>query len=108
MIVFRPHRETLKEAMKEVKCFDTEDELKEYICKEWQDMFGKNVISKKDVIIQDEAISDKRIGWIDSRYVCIKRFGKTKYKHPAPIGMCATKIDDYITLKNLVWGDLYR
>lgn len=90
MIIYRPHRGNLTEAMKEAKEFYNEQEMKEYIVQEWNGCFSIN-----DIVIVNENISDDRIGWEDTRYVCTKRFGNQDnialYGYPQCIGMCATK-----------------
>ncbi len=98
MIIFRPQRRTLDEAMKEAKEFDTVEEMKEHIVKIWhKDWAGsKKLFTVDDIVIIEECtVKDDRIGWEDSMYVCVKRMGNEDYvcKYGAPqcIGMCATK-----------------
>lgn len=89
MIIYRPHRGSLFDAMLEAKEFNNEQEMKEYIVKQWDSYF-----SIGDIVIIDEPRNDKRIGWEDSKYVCSKRFGKQDnialYGTPQCVGMCAT------------------
>lgn len=89
MIIYRPHRGSLVEAMAEAKEFNSELEMKEYIVEEWNHYF--NIL---DIVISDDIIEDNRNGWKDTRYVCTKRFGQqdniAKYGVPQCIGMCAT------------------
>ncbi|WP_297419735.1 hypothetical protein [Clostridium sp.] len=89
MIIYRPHRRDLADAMAEAKEFDTVEEMKEYIVKQWRNQFDIS-----DVVLGNETIDDDRIGWKDTKYVCIKRLGKEdymkKYKSPQCVGMCAT------------------
>lgn len=89
MIIYRPHRGSLADAMAEAKEFNNEQEMKEYIVKQWD-----GYISVDDIVIDDNAHNDDRIGWKDTRYVCTKRLGNDnyieKYEHPQCIGMCAT------------------
>lgn len=40
MIIFRPHRRMLDEAMAEAKEFDTVEEMKEHIVKLWHEGWG--------------------------------------------------------------------
>lgn len=54
MIVYRPHRGTLADAMAEAKEFNTELEMKKYIVEQWNDYF-----SIDDVVIADESINDE-------------------------------------------------
>jgi hypothetical protein len=89
MIIFRPHRGSLADAMAEVKEFENEEQMKEHIVKDWQWF-----ISFEDIVIGELLINDKRIGWKDTRYVCTKRMGNDDYMKiyhcPQCIGMCAT------------------
>lgn len=87
--IYRPHRSTLEDSMKEIQEFNSEDEMKINIVNSWH-----GLISVEDIIIDDENIfSDKRIGWEDSRYVLIKRCGKDNYLEMygrgQVIGICA-------------------
>ena len=98
MIIFRPHRRLLYEAMAEAKEFDTVEEMKEYIVKLWHEDWGgpKELFTVDDIVIDESsAVNDDRIGWEDSIHVCVKRMGDEDYmnKHGTPqcIGMCATK-----------------
>jgi hypothetical protein len=92
-IIFRPHRGSLKDAMKEVKEFDNEDEMKRYVVKQWDSYFDIT-----DVVIMDDTHEDNRIGWKDARFVCMKRLGKKDfmdlYGAPQCVGMCATDYKD--------------
>lgn len=96
MIIYRPHRELLADAMAEAKEFNSEQEMKEYIVKQYDGYF-----SIEDIVILGDPYNDERIGWEDTRYVCTKRFGDqdyiVKYGVPQCIGMCATK---YIKIKS--------
>ena len=94
MIIFRPHRRLLDEAMAEAKEFNTEKEMKEHIVKLWHEGWGgsKELFTVDDIVIDKKsAVNDERIGWENSMYVCIKRLGDQKYKTPQCVGMCATK-----------------
>ena len=98
MIIFRPHRGSLAEAMAEAKEFASVEEMKEYIVKVWHDYWAgsKILFSVEDIVINDDSeVNDERIGWEDSKYVCVKRMGNEdyvkKYGKPQCIGMCATK-----------------
>ncbi len=89
MIIFRPHRGSLSEAMSEAKEFENEEQMKEYIVSKW---YG--YISVEDIVIDDNARNDDRNGWKDTMYVCTKRMGDDdyikEYGTPQCIGMCAT------------------
>lgn len=89
-IIYRPHRPRLDESIKKSKEFDTEQEMKEYVVKEWNGYFTVD-----DIIIDTKVNNDTRVGWEDSRYVCTRKFGDIdnieKYGSAQCIGMCATK-----------------
>lgn len=98
MIIFRPNRGMLDEAMAEAKKFDTVEEMKEHIVKLWHEGWDgpEELFTVDDIVINEKsAVKDDRIGWEDSMYVCVKRMDKTdymkKYGIPQCIGMCATK-----------------
>ena len=85
-IIFRPHRSTLNEAMIEAKVFNTKEEMFNYIVSRWKGSFDIN-----DLVIDDKENADNRTGWLDTHYVCTKRFGNKINDEPQCIGMCATK-----------------
>lgn len=98
MIIFRPHRGSLAEAMAEAKEFNNVEEMKEYIVNQWNEGWKgeKKLFTAEDIVInEDSEVNDERIGWEDSKYVCIKKLGEEDYmkKHGCAqcIGMCATK-----------------
>jgi len=90
MIIFRPHRGHLDEAMAEAREFATELEMKVYIVDIWDGYFGID-----DIVIYGESMCDERNGWEDTRYVCTNKFGDQdnikEFGVPQCIGMCATK-----------------
>lgn len=112
MIIYRPHRGGLAEAMQEAKEFNTEEEMKQYIYEEYWGYFKSLGYSYapfgiEDIVInKDTTGNDDRIGWRDSTYVCVKRYGDEnymdKYGYPQCIGMCAT---DY---PHIIFGYLDR
>lgn len=94
MVIYRPHRGGLAEAMELAKEFDDFDAMKEYIVEqeskivpEWGAPF-----SVDDIVISEESVDDKRIGWKDTRHVCVKRYYSedymAKYGSPQCIGVC--------------------
>ena len=89
MIIYRPQRGSLSDAMTEKQEFESEEDMKNYIVEEWG-----GFIQFDDIVIYGEAIEDKRIGWIDTRSVCTNKFGGQdnieKYGYPQCIGFCAT------------------
>ena len=93
-IIFRPHRGSLDAAMAEAKEFNNEEEMKKHIFDSWNRGWkGEGTLfDVDDIVINDESMTnDERIGWEDSKYVCVKRMGGKTYEVPQCIGMCATK-----------------
>lgn len=98
MIIYRPHRGSLKDALKEAKEFDSIDEMKQYIYNDWKKLYLElnykdAPFEVEDILIDNESIEDKRCGWHDTRYVCIKRMWEENYNIPQCIGMCATNYE---------------
>lgn len=100
MVIFRHHKGSLAESMATAVEFNNFDELKAYIV-EYYKKFYKELgyetepIGLEDIVIEeDKKHDDKRIGWHDTMYVCIKRLGDEdymkEYNSPQCIGMCAT------------------
>lgn len=107
MIIYRPHRGLLTEAMAEAKEFQTEEEMKQYIY-EYHKAYFHDLgcpdapFEIEDIVIDKENLhEDNRIGWHDTMYVCVKRYGNEdyikQYGTPQCIGMCAT---DYERIDN--------
>ena len=91
MIIYRPHRGSLDEAMKECKEFETVDEMKEFISREWCALFGAQLFRPDEIVIGQDTIEDSRIGWKDCRHVMVTRMGNERFPIPQCIGWCATK-----------------
>lgn len=103
MVIYRPHRGGLAESMAEAQEFETEEEMKQYIYdfhkKYFLDLGYPNApFEIEDIVIDKEnSHEDDRIGWHNTMYVCVKRYGNEdyikKYGTPQCIGMCATDYD---------------
>lgn len=101
MIIYRPHRGGLAEAMAEAREFESIEAMKEYIVEhdgsipEWGHPFEVD-----DIVIGENLGPDNRIGWNDVHHICTKRYYSedfmAKYGNPQCIGMCAT---DYGSLE---------
>lgn len=100
MVIFRHHKGSLADSMATAVEFNNFDELKAYIV-EYYKKFYKELgyktepISLEDVVIEEDGKhDDKRTGWHDTMYVCVKRLGNEdymkEYNCPQCIGMCAT------------------
>lgn len=85
MIIYRPHRGNLSDAMKEAKEFNDIQEMKNFIINEWE-----NNVSTNDIVIDNKIINDHRIGWQDTKAVCTRKIGQEEYEYPQCIGFCAT------------------
>lgn len=112
MVIYRPHRGSLSDALQEAKEFETEEEMKYYIMRQYRDyandllrmennhIENSRPVSRRyidnpffdlwDIVIDSETFDDDRCGWHDTRYVCVKRMGEEVYDVPQCIGMCAT------------------
>lgn len=90
MIIYRPHRGSLKDAMAEARIFQSVEEMKAWIVENSKQAFGVPLFSVDDIVIDQESIVDSRNGWNDTRYVCVKQYGGEVYPIPQCIGMCAT------------------
>lgn len=90
MIIYRPHRGSLKDAMAEARVFQSVDEMKAWIVDSTMEVTGVLPFAEDDIVIGSDAVDDPRNGWRDTRYVCIKRFVTEEYDTPQCIGMCAT------------------
>lgn len=54
MIVYRPHRGSLEDAMKEVKTFNNWYQMTHYIANNWNLAVGKKVIDPDDIVMDDK------------------------------------------------------
>ena len=91
MYIYRPHRGSLDEAMRECKEFETKEEMISYISAESACLTGKPLYDPQDIIIGSSVINDYRIGWADCRHVLVKRMGNERFLIPQCIGWCATE-----------------
>lgn len=99
MIIYRPHRGGIAEAIAEAKEFENIEDMKKYIT----DSLSRNTpdgykpFEISDIVILDESHNDDRIGWRDVHHVCIKRLGNEDYMKeygcPQCIGMCSEDYD---------------
>ena len=62
MIVYRPHRGSLEDAMKEVKTFDNWYQMTHYIANNWNLAVGKKVIDPDDIVMPNLKSTMQRIG----------------------------------------------
>lgn len=94
MVIYRPHRGLLAVAMAEAREFHNFEEMKRYIYEQAEEFNGVKAFEIEDIVIDDDKCEDWRIGWNDTRHVCINRyFGENfidNYGAPQCIGQCAT------------------
>ena len=86
MIAFMPHYfgDSIYDRIDDFKEFETIEEMKEYLCNFWN---INNDITKDNIVIDNRlTYEDKRLGWKDTRHVCLKKGSKS-----IVIGYCATK-----------------
>lgn len=90
MLIYRPHRGSLTDAMAEARTFTSFDEIIEYVANEWNNTWGWNILNPNDIVLDNESHDDDRIGWKDVHYLCTKRLGNEdyikEYGHPQCIG----------------------
>lgn len=97
MYIYRPHRGSLSDSMMVVKEFDTLDDLLDYVVSDCSFLpVDKQAFSREDIVFSEDLGPDDRIGWADTRYVCVKRFYDEVYDHPQCVGYVAT---NYINKK---------
>lgn len=79
MLIYRPHRGSLAEAMAEAKTFNSFDEIKEYVANKWNSVWGYQILNPDNIVLDEEFHNDDRIGWKDVRYLCTKKLGDEDY-----------------------------
>lgn len=97
MVIYRPHRGGLAEAMEEAREFSNLEEMKQYIVKYHEDMERGRPFELEDIVIGDILGDDPRIGWNDCRYVCVKRYFNEEYIIPQAIGHCSEDYTGWIS-----------
>lgn len=91
MIIYRPHRGGIAEAMEEAREFKTIDEMKAYIVLMNTDRDYGQAFCADDIILGNEPREDYRIGWKDVNYVYVTHYYSERYNNPIPIGYYATE-----------------
>lgn len=80
MVIYRPHGGALEDTMRHKIEFSTVDNMKAHIVAYWTDScFGVSPFSVEDIVFGDDVFDDPRIGWHDTRHVCIRRFHDRDY-----------------------------
>ncbi len=87
MIKYRPNRDSLANALKETKTFDTIDAMFDYLVTTRYTKFLVELFTKNDLSIEDGIWYDDRCNW-NTQYVCVSRMGNVIYTCPQCIGMC--------------------
>jgi len=82
--------------MEESREFETVEGMKQYIVEQHASLFNEPPFTFDDIVIREESVEDPRIGWKDTRCVCVKRFLSKDFIKmcgaPQCIGFCATTI----------------
>lgn len=78
MLIYRPHRSSLSEAMKEAKTFNSFEDIKNYVANEWNNLWGYQILNPDDIVLCEE-FHDDRVGWEDVHYLCAKKIGYEDY-----------------------------
>lgn len=79
MLIYRPHRGSLAEAMKEAKTFNSLEDIKNYVANEWNNLWRYQILNQDDIVLDEESHDDDRIGWKDVHYLCAKKIGDEDY-----------------------------
>ena len=100
IVIYRPHRGGLDEAMKEKQVFASFEELQKYVSGQFPEWFS---VRPCEIVPSGNPVNDERIGWEDSDYLCIdsyenvqdkqgyEKYFNGRYDTPLCIGMFATK-----------------
>lgn len=92
-VFYRPAMELLDDALKKTVEFKSVEQMKEYLVTESaKQLNGVSQFEVNDIVIDSKTFTDTRCGWLDTSYVCVKRFGKQQYDVPQCIGFCCTQI----------------
>ena len=78
MLIYRPHRSSLAEAMKKARTFNSFEDIKNYVANEWNNLWGYQILNPDDIVLGEE-FHDDRIGWEDVHYLCAKKIGHEDY-----------------------------
>lgn len=70
MLVYRPQRGSLNDAMKEAQNFKTKDDLFQFISSQYGGM-----IRPEDITLSEDSIADHRVGWENVHMVLATRIG---------------------------------
>ncbi len=93
MVIYRPHRGGLAEAMEEAREYQSMEEMLAQIVAEHTDDERGPAFALEDLVLGSETKDDPRIGWHDTRYVCTRRYFSERYDPSAPVGFCAEDYD---------------
>lgn len=109
MIAYRPHRGSLKNALKETRVFANEYEMKQRIANEWNLTCGRKELNPENIVISQDEYSDYKSGWQRVHDVCVTKIGNRNFVDELGavqcIGYCsydisnAPKIGQWINVK---------
>lgn len=89
MVIYRPHRGGLEEAMAEDREFSSAEEMLAYIVEVNIDPEWGPAFALEDLVLGSKIRDDFRIGWYDTRYVSTRQYHGAVFDPPVPIGFCA-------------------
>jgi len=76
-VIYRPFKGTLKESMKEIKVFDSYEDLQNFIIERSKGSFN---IRPCEIIIGGRPTLDERTGWVDSDSIYIDCYDNVEDK----------------------------
>lgn len=79
MIAYRPHRGSLKNALKETRVFANEYEMKQRIANEWNLTCGRKELNPENIVISQDEYSDYKSGWQRVHDVCVTKIGNRNF-----------------------------
>ena len=88
MYIYRPHKGSLAEAMKEARVFADEKEMFRHIVNYWT-IDGTKMFTEDDLSLSGVIGDDERVHWKECRYVLTRRCGGEMYPIPQCIGTCS-------------------
>lgn len=88
MYIYRPHKGSLADAMKEARTFASKNDMFRHIVNEWN-RNGVDMLTTEDLSLSEIIGDDKRVLWEDCRYVLTKRLGSVTFDCPQCVGTCA-------------------
>ncbi len=77
MVIYRPNRGMLSEAMKQAREFDSRESMLEYVCQEHNKEFSWFQITPEEIYLENYG-TDERVGWHNCYMLLFERPSKIK------------------------------